>query len=72
MLALVAGWLIALRRGVVTAIVGAGALGIIAALAEPRSPEADSRLALGGQVPGLSPHDHLLAGRGRTTCIASA
>ena len=32
-LALVAGWLIALRRGVVTAIVGAGALGIIAALA---------------------------------------
>ncbi len=32
-LALAAGWLVALRRGVVTAIVGAGALGVIAALA---------------------------------------
>jgi len=32
-LVLVAVWLIALRRGVVTAIVGAGALGVIAALA---------------------------------------
>ena len=32
-LALVAVWLLALRRGVVTAIVGAGALGVIAALA---------------------------------------
>jgi chromate transporter len=32
-LVLAAGWLLALRRGVVTAIVGAGALGVIAALA---------------------------------------
>jgi chromate transporter len=32
-LALVAAWLVGLRRGVVTAIVGAGALGLIAALA---------------------------------------
>jgi chromate transporter len=33
LLALVAAWLVGLRRGVVTAIVGAGVLGIIAALA---------------------------------------
>jgi chromate transporter len=32
-LALVAGWLLALRRGVVPAIVGAGVLGVVAALA---------------------------------------
>jgi chromate transporter len=32
-LALAAGWLLALRRGVVTAIVGAGVLGVVAALA---------------------------------------
>ena len=32
-LALVAAWLVGLRRGVVTAIIGAGALGVIAALA---------------------------------------
>ena len=33
MLALAAVWLLGLRRGVVTAIVGAAALGVIAALA---------------------------------------
>ena len=33
LLALVAAWLVGLRRGVVTAIIGAGALGVIAALA---------------------------------------
>src|SRR5262249_33900767 len=72
LLALAAAWLLGLRRGVVAAVVGAGALGVIAALAGApvTCPPAGPRARDGGR----SPHGHFppASQQARLTCTPLA